>query len=329
MTNMPQSTDRIIAEISTVLAQETAIASPRLEQTCTDIAAAHNQGSKNHVLGFLYYGSSLRDVDDASKMLDFYVIIDSYKTVHKGRPVRQFINRMIPPVVYYYEREDINEDGQSTLTTCKYSLISLPEFERRCTRSAMLSVIWGRFSQPSLLYFPLTETIKSRILTARANAVLHLARSTEGLFNTPADNCLTDAVSFWGRGFRESYRTELRPESSEGRSKEIVVKYEQRYTQLMNIIYGPPNADGHYALPAASKPQAQRQWWRRRLIGKPITGLRVLCNAMTFDGGLDYVLRKVERHSGVTIEPTPFQQKHPVLCSPILGWKLWRKGAFN
>ena len=306
----------IIANISSVLASETAIASARVEQTCTDIAAAHN----GHVRGFLYYGSSLRDVDDASKMLDFYVIVDSYKTVHKGRPIRQLINRLIPPVVYYYERED--EDG--TLTTCKYSLISLPEFERRCGKSARLSVIWGRFSQPSLLYFPKSDAIKHRILTARANAVLHLARSTEGLFNRP-----TDAISFWARGFRESYRTELRPESSDGRSKEIVAKYAERYTQLMDIIYGGTNDAGHYVIPQSSDTKANRQWLLRRFIGKPTAALRVLCNAMTFDGGLDYVLRKVERHSGVTIEPTPFQQKHPVLCSPILGWKLWRKGAFE
>ena len=200
----------------------------------------------------------------------------------------------------------------------------MPEFERRCTHAARLSVIWGRFSQPSLLYFPKDEAIKARILTARANAVLHLARSTEGLFNAPID-----AISFWARGFRESYRTELRPESSDGRSKEIVAKYSDRYTQLMDIIYGPPNATGNYVIPPVSESQTKRQWFMRRLIGKPTAALRVLCNAVTFDGGLDYVLRKVERHSGVTITPSAFQQKHPVLCSPVLGWKLWRKGAFK
>ena len=306
----------IIPDISAVLAEETALASPRIEQTCRDISKAHN----DHVLGFLYYGSSLRDIDDASKMLDFYVIVESYKAVHKGRPIRQLINRLIPPVVYYYEREDA--DG--TLTTCKYSLISLPEFERRCTSAARLSVIWGRFSQPSLLYFPKDEAIKTRILTARANAVLHIARSTEGLFNAS-----TDAINFWARGFRESYRTELRPESSDGKSKEIVAKYADRYTRLMDIIYGAPNEAGQYVIPPAPEARAKREWFFRRLIGKPTAALRVLCNALTFDGGLDYVLRKLERHSSVSIEPSPFQRKHPVLCSPVLAWKLWRKGAFK
>ena len=314
-------TARIIDGIKTVLTSESAIASPRIEKTCTDIANAHASSKGGHVLGFLYYGSSLRDIDDASKMLDFYVIVDSYKTVHKGRPVRQIINRFLPPVVYYYERED--EDR--VLTTCKYSLISLPEFERRCGRSAFLSIIWGRFSQPSLLYFPKTEVIENRILTARAHAVLHVARSTEGLFDhTPS------FIDFWARGFRESYRTELRPESSEGRSREIVAKYSDRYEQLMQAVYGMPNTDGTYTLPQPSRgSKTARQWFLRRLIGRPVTAIRVLCSAATFDGGLEYVLRKIERHSGVTVQPSPFQRRHPVLCAPVLGWKLWRKGAFG
>jgi len=31
----------------------------------------------------------------------------------------------------------------------------------------------------------------------------------------------------------------------------------------------------------------------------------------------------------VSIEVTEAQRKHPVLWSPVLGWKLWRKGAFR
>ncbi len=317
----PEDTAQIITAITDILSMETAVPSPRIETTCADIAAVHN----GHVHGFLYYGSSLRDVDDASKMLDFYVLVESYKTVHKGRPIRQIINRLIPPVVYYYEREDKSGDGTAVLTTCKYSLISLAEFERRASAKALLSVIWGRFSQPSLLYAPQSEAAAQRILTARARAVLHLARSTEGLF----DGAPIDALSFWTRGFQESYRTELRPESSNGRAREITAQYQPRYEALMEIIYGPPNSAGLYTLPKRAKRRSQAHWALRRIIGKPTAALRVLCNALTFDGGLDYVLRKLERHSGVTIKTTPFQRKHPVLCSPLLGWKLWRKGAFK
>jgi len=66
------------------------------------------------VLGFVYYGSSLRDLDDAEKMLDFYVLVDSYKKTH-GLGWRAMTNRLIPPAVYYLEQ---NNDGE--LSTCKH-----------------------------------------------------------------------------------------------------------------------------------------------------------------------------------------------------------------
>ena len=71
------------------------------------------------------------------------------------------------------------------------------------------------------------------------------------------------------------------------------------------------------------------KWFFRRVLGKPTGGLRVLNSAMTFDGGLDYVQHKLENHSGVRIDVTESQRRHPILWSPVLAWKYWRKGAFR
>ena len=60
-----------------------------------------------------------------------------------------------------------------------------------------------------------------------------------------------------------------------------------------------------------------------------MTAIRVINSAATFDGGLNYILMKLKNHSGVTISPTSFEKRHPVICSPIMGWKLWKKGAFK
>jgi len=124
-------------------------------------------------------------------------------------------------------------------------------------------------------------------MASRETAVRYMASQIAPLIEAPVTS-----TQFWAKGFYESYRTELRPESSEGRAAEIVERYGKRYE-------------------------------------KPMTAIRVINSAATFEGGLDYVLRKLKNHSGVTIEPTSFQRKHPVICSPVLGWKLWRKGAFN
>jgi hypothetical protein len=51
--------------------------------------------------------------------------------------------------------------------------------------------------------------------------------------------------------------------------------------------------------------------------------------AVTFEGGVDYALWKVERHSGVRVEAGPWQRRHPILAAVPLGWRAWRQGAFR
>lgn len=288
---------------------------------CDKIKARHDGPNDKRVQAFLYYGSSLRAMNDPDKMLDFYVLVDSYRKTHKN-PLRAFLNWAIPPAVYYLENQ--NEDG--TLSTCKYSIISLPAFERKCTGRAFLSMVWGRFSQPCVLLFAEDEATHTRIQKARAGAITHIAQQTSPLFKDPIN-----ATKFWARGFLESYKTELRPESSGTRSEEIVTRYQGRYDALMTILYGAPDKDGQYTLTASSLSRAACKWtwfWRR-VLGKIQAAIRILNTASTFDGGLDYALHKLKSHSGVTIEVTKSQRRHPVLWSPVLAWKLYKRGAFR
>ena len=304
-------TDPIVA----ILEAENISPNAKVTQMCETIAARHPE----RVLGFLYYGSSLRQMNEGGKMLDFYVVVDSYRETHSN-PLRAALNAAIPPAVYYIELP--HDDG--SLSTCKYSIISIKGFERRCGPTALLSTVWGRFSQPSILLFPRDKETKTRIMAARAAAVRHLAGETAPLFAKKPS-----PVKFWARGLRESYRTELRPEASESRSIEIVEKYADRYAAIFSALYDPENGNDVQNFQSPSNLSVKFRWFLRRLIGKPMTAVRVINNAATFDGGLEYVLRKLHNHSGVTIDLTPAQRKHPVLWSPVLGWKLWRKGAFR
>ena len=299
--------------LTDILREETVELPPRAAHICDMIEAKH----AGRVQAFIYYGSSLRDLSNPEKMLDFYVIVDSYRKTHKS-PLRAALNVLIPPAVYYLERE--GEDG--VVSTCKYSIISLPAFERRCSAKALLSQTWGRFSQPCALLRPASETARARITKARESAIRHIARETEPLFGERVE-----MSEFWGRAFYESYRTEIRPESSTGRSAEIVKRYEDRYRRISAVLYKGEN--GILDMPKSRASGAKFRWWLRRTLGKPAAAIRVLNSAATFDGGADYIMRKVKNHSGVNLELTPFQRKHPVICSPVLAWKLWRRGAFG
>src|SRR3546814_3014928 len=60
------------------------------------------------------------------------------------------------------------------------------------------------------------------------------------------------------------------------------------------------------------------RWALRRVQGKLLSVARLCKAAFTFQGGAEYLLWKIERHSGVSIALTPWQRRHPLLASTVL-----------
>jgi len=310
--------DRFALVLSILEDEQSATPPPRAIAMANAIREKHG----DTVQAFVFYGSGLREAGNIEKMLDYYVLTRSYKDVHGFGP-KAFASFLLPPSVHFLESTD--PDGQPM--SSKYSIVSLPAFERRVTGHAREPMIWARFSQPCLIMACSDENLRKRLLSDLANAVIHFADQAAPLMAghmTPRD--------FWARALGESYRTELRAERPFERAREIVDRYGERYDGLGQALFGPVDEDGMINVPAASgvSRQATRlKWASRRWIGKPATALRVLKAAFTFDGGLDYVLHKLKSHSDVEIEVTAHQRRHPILWSPVLAWKLWRRGAFR
>ena len=314
----PPPNDRL-ARVRKVIAAEQATAPPPRAQDMADaIRAKHG----DTVQAFVFYGSGLREADNIEKMLDYYVLTKSYKDIH-GRGPKAFASFALPPSVHYLEAQDRDHQPMNS----KYSIVSLPAFTRRVSGGAREPMIWARFSQPCLIMSCQSEDIRTRLITGLAQAVLHFADQASPLMSgkmTPH--------AFWARALSESYRTELRAERPLERATEIVDRYAARYTALAEALFGDVDEHGHIHIPHPSKLARGRARWRwatRRWVGKPATALRVLKAAFTFDGGLDYVLHKLKSHSDVSIDITPSQRRHPILWSPILAYKLWRRGAFR
>jgi hypothetical protein len=70
-------------------------------------------------------------------------------------------------------------------------------------------------------------------------------------------------------------------------------------------------------------------WIVRTVQGKLLSVLRLMKAAFTFQGGADYLIWKIERHSGVKIELTPAQRRHPIWAGLTTFWRLYRQGAFR
>jgi hypothetical protein len=61
--------------------------------------------------------------------------------------------------------------------------------------------------------------------------------------------------------------------------------------------------------------------------GKILSALRLAKGSLTFEGGVEYILWKIKRHSGVTLEASPFLKRHPVLAMCVLSFRLYRRGG--
>jgi hypothetical protein len=70
--------------------------------------------------------------------------------------------------------------------------------------------------------------------------------------------------------------------------------------------------------------EKRQHWLSRRRFGKPLNLLRLIKASTTFEGAARYAAWKVERHTGVAVEVTPWREKHPILAAPGVLFKVWR-----
>lgn len=279
------------------------------------------------VLGVLYYGSCFRTGTEADGILDIFLIVDNYASIYDRR-VLAIANHMLPPNVFYAEMEI---DGKTLRT--KYAVISLQQFEHRTSVRCFHTFFWARFAQPCALTYARDAAVRRRIATALAGAArTFIGRS---LALQPAT---FSPATLWTNALRASYRTELRPEAP-GAAARLVAANDARYTKLTELLAdlmpqlvldaaaGEPTFRS--GLSAWQRRRGRFAWLVRRPQGKLINLLRIMKAAFTFDGGVDYVLWKIERHSGVKVEATPMLRRHPLLaCWPTV-WRLYRAGAFR
>lgn len=280
------------------------------------------------VLGVLYYGSCFRTGTEADGILDIFLLVDDYASVYDRR-LLAIANRLLPPNVFYAEMEI---DGKTLRT--KYAVMTLEQFEHRTSARCFHTFFWARFAQPCALTYARDAALRRRLAAALAGAAAtFIGRSLALQAET------FSAASLWTNALRASYRTELRPEAP-GAAARLVAANGARYTTLTELLVeripflvrDAGTAEEPLFRSVESTWQRRRgriAWLVRRPQGKLINLLRIMKAAFTFDGGVDYVLWKIERHSGVKVEATPMLRRHPLLaCWPTV-WRLYRAGAFR
>jgi hypothetical protein len=283
----------------------------------TAAAQAVRAPHQRAAVAVLFYGSCLRvpAADLGDNLLDFYVIVDDYRAAYDKRWLA-VANRLLPPNAFYREAAQ-GETGQGGTIRSKYVVISLADFERGCAPGTRNVSIWARFAQPARIVWARDAATTDRLLDACSNAVRTMFRNA-----WPLEASSRDPATIWTRAFRETYAAELRPEDA-GRAQHIFEADRARYEQLTPLLIEALRQ------PYQTRDAALAAWRGRRRLGKTLNLARIVKGTFTFDGGLDYALWKIERHSGITVPVTDWQRRHPLLAAPSLAWRLYRMGAFR
>ncbi|MCP5145528.1 MAG: hypothetical protein H6978_12025 [Gammaproteobacteria bacterium] len=277
----------------------------------------------NAVRAVLLYGSYLRGT--RGTLLDFYVLVDDYAGALPAWWQR-LGNRLLPPNVYYLQQR--HADGRAI--NAKYAVVSVPHFEHLLAND-FHSYFWARFTQPCALIWTADSTLQGRVAHARASAVASFARRVLPLFEGSAP---FSAAELWRRGLNLTYGCELRSEGA-GKGTTLVDAEPEYWQQLTSALAQDTQwlsaaADGRWFATLETSSEATLWGWRvRRWQGKLLSVLRLIKGALTFNDPLDYVLWKIERHSGVHVEPTPLQRRWPLLFAWPLLWRVYRRGGFR
>ena len=275
----------------------------------------------------VFYGSCLRTGEDRGGLVDLYVLVDRYRDIEE-RCLLAALNKMLPPNVFYIE-----VPFEDRVVRAKYAVLSLNDFSAGAARW-FHSYIWGRFAQPVGLIYARNDQIVERIQSILVQAVLRFV--TRVLPRMPASFTTRE---LWQLGWTLSYRAELRAERTEklaGLFEAAPQYYEQlTRTALENLSYPieTHKKNGTYrytiSIPERSRRMSRLDWMVRSWQGKLLSALRLLKGLLTFRGGIDYILWKIERHSGVKVEVPLKLKRYPLLATCVIFWKLYRKGAYR
>ena len=288
------------------LAQRVAAALSR-EVDPAVVEYARHLASVTGAQAVLYYGSNLR-TGSREGVLDFYLLTSGQ--ADKG----------LWPTVSYREWEREGETLRAKIAT-----MTLAKFAEAARGETIDTTIWARFVQPSALVWHRDEDVCSAVMRAIAAACVTAARLAVAVGPERAAE-----QEYWKALFRKTYRAELRVEKA-GREDSIIALNEAHFDGLLPAALDEAGIawrrDGEAIAPSLTDKERRQilGWWRkRRRLGKALNIARLWRATRTFEGAGRYGAWKVERHTGVKVEVTPWKERHPVLAAPGVLFKVWR-----
>lgn len=274
----------------------------------------------------LFYGSCLRNGDLFDGLVDLYLIVDDYQAFYPTK-WQAIANWLLPPNVFYVEVPA----GNKVIRT-KYAILSSQDFSKGTSKRWFHSYLWGRFTQPVALAYVRDQNAKQETINNITQAIRTFL--TKVLPHLPASSNIRE---IWIQGLQLSYKAELRPEPKQRST--ALIDHDLDYYSSITMAAAPlmPFSvtvleDIHHLQTSISETNRfvnRIGWPVRQLQGKFLSVLRLLKALFTFEGGLDYIAWKLERHTGQTIDIPERVRRYPLLFIWGLFWRLHRRGLFR
>jgi hypothetical protein len=252
---------------------------------------------------------------------DFYAIVDDYRAAYRSRALAA-VNALLPPNVFYVEL-----GNEPEALRAKYGVISRGDLARACRGETRRAGTWARFAQPIAVAFARDDAARAALADACADAICTALRA--GLAARPEGWQPAESGALWRAIFRATYSAELRPER-EGASDAIYrdqsARFDARLAEAVAALLESGElaraGDGSVRARGSRAPgySAAAKW---------IGALQLAKTALTFGDWVPYALWKVERHSGVHLEASERQRRHPFVFGWPLLYRVWRSGALR
>lgn len=283
------------------------------------LSTALADASGGHVRAIILYGSHLLKArPDEHSAYDLVVIVDDYRAFYAclhdsgelNRPpwLMAALARVLPPNVVAFA------PGEGRDGVAKCPIVSSRDFERALGADPPDHFLLGRLVQK-------VEVVWSASPADAAWVEGQLSGARERVLDWMLPYVVepVDAEGLGRRLLEVCYSGELRPEAR-NRSQNIFQAQAEHFRRVFTPVLEVGEAEGllvregELYRPARPVPDAQSRRWRKHFSrSKARATARWFKHMVTFANWLPYIQRKVERHTGRTIQLTRLERAAPII----------------
>jgi hypothetical protein len=278
--------------------------------------------SSGNVAAVILYGSHLLNArPDRHSAYDFVVIVDSYRAfygslkaageIHRPAWLMSLAARVLPPNAIAFTPDE----GRRAIAKCL--VVSRDHFRRAVSRRPRDHFLLGRMVQKVAVVWRRDDEsarwVEDHLDAARRGVMEWVSPYLDEEF---------DAASVGRRLLAVCYRGEFRPEAG-NRSDTIFEAQRSHFEDVLGPVLEEGAQAGRLARVGDStgryrfvtpQPWRARLRWRWHFIrSKARVTARWPKHVLTFDNWLPYILRKVERRTGMRVELTSLERRLPLI----------------